>query len=666
MLNKLAGIAVAAALLSPAAAHARSWNVEARGEVRCAGVPMAGVRVELMHSKVSWSDAFDSVMDGVVTDDDGRWQMRGAGGSIWGPPAPYVRVVYTSIFGDASIPPAKGVRIHDEVGSTHSNHLGVRDFPWRPAVIDMGVLDFDTTDCRLWSLGDRAGTDYKDDIERVVPLPYTQLDIVRWSGLYIGQPSSGLATIYWPTNASVEDWKVFHEFGHTIRHSLDGGYSHFLRDATRFTYARNHNQCDDTNAGFAFNEGWATLWSTRISLPPKVPKPCNAPPLWTVQGDVAVDLRALANCISMASMVMVLRDNPGAIHTRDEFRAALKQRFPRACEPPDPPQPSPNGCASGTVTQQFYDGMVGCAGTVTHDKAATLCGAGFKPCRAQQWVGSRRHLKPEHHYWLGEKIDRADFLGACAGRPSGKGRACENSFHICAPGPKDPEGNRCEWIDCDWDPPVGTEFFTNQFFGGCGPDNTTAGTLCCPEITPLVTELRPAAEEKPRDKAGDRAVLVEVIVALQQRLAAARAAAVLPRSCPQETGCGPALLPLIEPALLEGTIELYRLHLARLDSSLSSMFEVQQKMADGTLDAWLREHARSYVTEAASIRIRALTRAIAALEPALRTPLLADEARLAIEELKTQIAALEEVRRNPDNPPPDFQMFDAAAHVPRR
>ena len=44
-------------------------------------------------------------------------------------------------------------------------------------------------------------------------------------------------------------------------YSYDGSYGHFLVDAARYIYTRNHDCGKQTNNGFAFNEGWAEFWA---------------------------------------------------------------------------------------------------------------------------------------------------------------------------------------------------------------------------------------------------------------------------------------------------------------------------------------------------------------------------------------------------------------------
>jgi hypothetical protein len=50
-------------------------------------------------------------------------------------------------------------------------------------------------------------------------------------------------------------------------------------------------------------------------------------------------------------------------------------------------------------------------------------------------------------------------------------------MRICVPGGNDPEGNHCNWSNCD--NASGYSTTTNEYFGGCW-GNTTAGALCVP------------------------------------------------------------------------------------------------------------------------------------------------------------------------------------------
>src|SRR5207247_11334248 len=49
-----------------------------------------------------------------------------------------------------------------------------------------------------------------------------------------------------------------------------------------------------------------------------------------------------------------------------------------------------NGCSATAVdTQYFYEGMVGCAGSTTYPNRASLCKAGWVPCKPEQWMARR-------------------------------------------------------------------------------------------------------------------------------------------------------------------------------------------------------------------------------------------------------------------------------------
>lgn len=641
---------------TPPAGLQSSWNVEAVGTMLCDGRPLVGARVELMHSRVSGTDVFDTVMATGVVDGAGGYALRGAGGTIFGPPAPYVRVVYEGAVSGS------GLRVVHESGA-RSDHGDTRAHPYHTGVIDMGVQDFGGQDCRLWLGGQRVLDDYKAEVDPHPALPYGGLDVLRWSAVYFGTPWTSLDTIHWPTSYPTGIATTFHEFGHTLRHSFDGDFGHFLGDAINFNYARFHNENDVTNEGFAFNEGWAEFWETRRSTPPARRGFYNSPPNWSVEGDVAAELRRLADCgVSYAGMAGVLHDHAGAIHSLPEYVAFFKARFPRACVPPDPPPPSPpDACAAGRVTQQFYDGMVACAGKVAKKDAATLCGAGHVLCTAAQWVSGRRHLAPEHDYWVKDKLLLSNEAGFCLGRPTSGTDCGDASLHVCTATGNDTEGNTCGTRNCALDPAPGTEFPPNVFLGGCGAGDTTAGALCC--LAPPLAVAPPPDDELRRQRERDRAELVATIAALEQRVKEARRDAVLPTTCPA-SGCGPALEVLTRPAFLQAALELHQLFLARFDAAPASSFDVLRATDAGSPQRQ-RDEARAYALQTLGLQRRAFQAAIAALQPALTARLLASEAQLAIAELETRLREVEARTAQPDGAPVP-QPFDAQKWRPRR
>jgi hypothetical protein len=135
------------------------------------------------------------------------------------------------------------------------------------------------------------------------------------------------------------------------------------------------------------------------------------------------------------------------------------------------------GCTDGTSEQSFLgDHAVGCAGSVTFANRQTLCAPGWSVCSANQWVVQRASGAPTHNYWTNDNLG---FFGSSSNNCSATtaGNSCgDNPMRICA-GNLDPEGNRCNWAGC------GLEGLTpNQFMGGC-LDNTTAGSLCCQDLS---------------------------------------------------------------------------------------------------------------------------------------------------------------------------------------
>lgn len=121
--------------------------------------------------------------------------------------------------------------------------------------------------------------------------PWTNLDTTHWPRGYV----TGCSAIACDDLAHYR--VTLHEFGHALRHTFDGDDVHFAGDVFRFAYARFHKHCDDTNLGFAFNEGWAEYWGQHWD-----PAPCQRSGTYAdtfpeqVEGNVAYWLNVLASC----------------------------------------------------------------------------------------------------------------------------------------------------------------------------------------------------------------------------------------------------------------------------------------------------------------------------------------------------------------------------------
>jgi hypothetical protein len=148
----------------------------------------------------------------------------------------------------------------------------------------------------------------------------------------------------------------FHEFGHALRHTVDGDQRHFTDDASRWTYGRGHSLCG-SNAGyvdveaFGFNEGWAEFWAmdTGDMLGPLCGPSFDLTDM-TKEGAVMNDLHAVAQAIDKClppaanraevaraerrNLFTVLNRGQNIIHSEGEFRSNAEQQFPGCALPP--------------------------------------------------------------------------------------------------------------------------------------------------------------------------------------------------------------------------------------------------------------------------------------------------------------------------------------------
>jgi hypothetical protein len=208
--------------------------------------------------------------------------------------------------------------------------------------VDAGVIDLrkdggtGVSECGIWH-GAKAA--YDDFIKTTGHNPPVyDYEILLWKTISV--PYSFLSTTNWPEgyppgpDPSAKDEFVrnrvsFHEFGHTVRHSLDGDEAHFLFDAVRFTYARFHDFCTTPTGirateGFGFNEGWAHFWSNLWES-------CESEPdNFALEGNVARDLIALSQCpaVGRSGMLRVLQQGQNIIHSEMEFRARFSALYP--------------------------------------------------------------------------------------------------------------------------------------------------------------------------------------------------------------------------------------------------------------------------------------------------------------------------------------------------
>lgn len=132
-------------------------------------------------------------------------------------------------------------------------------------------------------------------------------------------------------------------------------------------------------------------------------------------------------------------------------------------------------CADGKAEQTFDNGMYGCGGRVRFAGRALLCGTGYRPCHAAEWVSFRGGRRPTYNYWTDDNLRyRGYYERYCYVTLTG-GTECDggsNPMRVCA-SKKDDYDNRCNWTNCGFN-----QHNPNQYFGGC-EGNTTAGTLCC-------------------------------------------------------------------------------------------------------------------------------------------------------------------------------------------
>ena len=146
------------------------------------------------------------------------------------------------------------------------------------------------------------------------------------------------------------------------------------------------------------------------------------------------------------------------------------------------------GCAADS--DEYFDDTSPFAPVLGVDWATrdTLCGDGYSPATALEWIAARGDTEPRYHYWTDDELLwEGEDSGSCsAGLISdGHTRGCTaGPMRVCASTEGsiiDPLGNVCTWVGCGY-----LTNSPNQYFGGCNVGTevggrmtgTTAGTLC--------------------------------------------------------------------------------------------------------------------------------------------------------------------------------------------
>jgi hypothetical protein len=135
-----------------------------------------------------------------------------------------------------------------------------------------------------------------------------------------------------------------------------------------------------------------------------------------------------------------------------------------------------NPCSAGQF-DLFSVYMAGCSAK-NPSSAREICIAGCHVCTLEEWLERPRDaIAPTHHFWTSTTF----YLIAATSNDDcradlnwGPPLSCATGAKVCAESADDNENNHCEYFGCG--------FQTNQpneYLGGCGANDTTAGTLCC-------------------------------------------------------------------------------------------------------------------------------------------------------------------------------------------
>lgn len=445
----IARVVATLALLASGSCLSQTQYASVTATVKCqsptGGTPMnlAGATVRLKN-RVGGADAAGQ------TDASGKIKLAYSAYDL----APSLEVVYdgsivTKLPGWADL--SSTLRVLNDAYQPRSGALRILVVPPKviAGVLELGEVQTSSIDCVIWGHAVAVLQAYHGQMNEVPPA----------SGFTLVRRAAGLPKIPWTSYDTVElsndvnrasRCTLFHEFGHTVRHVLDGSHQHFTDDVFKYIYGQEHANNGITNVQHAFNEGVANYWQ-RLNGCGGLPPTLNNTD-WR-EWDVADELTKLSainvngQTLGVKGVFGLLRENPGSIHSLYQFKVALNRKYPAQAPAP---------AAVGKCPTGYNNDGAFCRLDLTQPKPSYTRGAGhpLSACEAG--------------------MDRSGLLcyPTCPSGTKGNGPVC---WEICRSGYYD-DGLTCR---------KGLDIYSKDSKGrgvgvpmSCGPGRVKDGELC--------------------------------------------------------------------------------------------------------------------------------------------------------------------------------------------
>ena len=377
----IARAVVTLALLVSGSCLSQTQYASVTATVKCqsptGGTPtiLAGATVRLKN-RVGGADA------AAKTDASGKIKLAYSAYDL----APSLQVVYegsvvTKLPGGADL--TSTLKVLYDAYTPRPGALGILVVPPKviAGVLELGEVQTSSIDCVIWRHAVEVLQTYHGQMNEVPPA----------GGYTLVRRAAGLPKIPWTSYDTVElsndlnrasRCTIFHEFGHTVRHVLDGSHQHFTNDVFKYIYGQEHANNGITNVQHAFNEGVADYWQ-------KIADGCGGQSAvgnntdWR-EWDVADELTKLSaiyvngQALGVKGVFGLLRENPGSIHSLYQFKAALNKKYPAQAPAPAAVAKCPTGYNN--------DGAF-CRLDLTQTKPSYTRGAGYPLSACEAGMG---------------------------------------------------------------------------------------------------------------------------------------------------------------------------------------------------------------------------------------------------------------------------------------
>ena len=229
---------------------AKYYPIDVTGRIKCKGSALPDVQVMLLKKTIG--KVPDFTVASTFTDSDGDFQIAGRVFNLLTEPRLYIVVGFQSVGNHLRVETPDGFL--QRQNSTPQGYSREMDFQ----------INFKSKVCWAYKEFYDAIQDFK--ARGKIPLPFTTLHVRTNVSLPVNTPQTTLNIVRIPQKQGYITYTEAREqLAHIVYYNLAGGANRLAKDIKIYKYGQTHDCSKKTNAGFAFNAGWAEYWARRCT-----------------------------------------------------------------------------------------------------------------------------------------------------------------------------------------------------------------------------------------------------------------------------------------------------------------------------------------------------------------------------------------------------------------